>query len=161
MMQGGEDVPPSFTTEKEKNVAEQRVDRLKSLHRGEIAATETYVQALEQLGNDPCAGDLTAIRDDHREFANEMRKHVHELGEEPDQSSEIWGQWAKAVEGGAKLLGKSGALTALQEGEKQGINSYESALQEPIPEVCKTAIRSTLLPKMRDHVATLARLMSA
>ncbi len=80
----------------------QQVDTLKSLHRGEIAATETYVQALEHLEHDMDVLTLEAIRNDHREFANELRKYVHEVGDEPDQSSGTWGHWAKAVEGGAQ-----------------------------------------------------------
>ena len=42
---------------------------LNALLRGELAATETYQQAMAKVGNEPGAADLTRIRDEHREAA--------------------------------------------------------------------------------------------
>ncbi len=135
-------------------------DKLHALHRGEIAATETYNQALEKLADDPCASELRSIRDEHRTFANELRQHVRDLGDKPDQGSGTWGAWAKLVEGTAKVFGKNAALKALKEGEEHGLKDYESALEEAIPEECKTAIRGTLIPRTRAHIAALDRMMA-
>ncbi len=138
----------------------QKVETLKYLHRGEIAATETYVQALDKLENDSDTSVLKSIRDDHRDFANELRKYIHEVGDEPDHTSGAWGYWTKFIQGGAQIFGKAVALKALNEGEKHGVNSYETALHEPIPQECKAVIRHTLLPKTKEHVDTLERMMS-
>lgn len=139
----------------------QGLDTLKSLHRGEISATETYGQAIDRLEKDPAVNELTTIRNEHREFANELRQHVHQLGEKPDQDSGVWGTWAKLVEGTATMLGKAATLKALKEGEEHGLNSYQDALKEDIPTVCKDAIRNTLIPRTRQHIAVLDRLMSS
>jgi hypothetical protein len=95
---------------------------------GEIAATETYQQALAQVGNEPGAEGLHGAHRDHREAANRLRQYVRALGGEPSQSSQTWGVFAKAVEGAAKLLGNTAALKALKAGEERGAATYEEAL---------------------------------
>jgi uncharacterized protein (TIGR02284 family) len=140
--------------------AQKTVDRLNSMLRGEIAATETYQQALDKVGAEPGADALRSIHVDHRETANEFRKHVHHHGGNPDQGSGAWGAFAKAVEGTAKVFGDTAAMKALKEGEEQGISSYEAALKDPdLPPECKTLVHSSLA-NCRTHVAMLDRLMS-
>src|SRR5262245_59189846 len=80
------------------------VNTLNSLLRGELAATETYQQALAKLKDDPEASNLRQIHIDHRASANTLRQHVHGCGGEPDHGSGAWGTWAKFVEGTAKLF---------------------------------------------------------
>jgi len=135
---------------------------LNSLLRGELAATETYQQAMAQIGDGQGATELRQLRDEHRTAANAIRQHIHDLGGKPDQDSGAWGAFAKAVEGSAKLFGNTAALKALKEGEEHGISAYERVLQDDaVPAVCKNAIQSTLLPQARAHLQTLDRLMSA
>src|SRR3954453_8494898 len=55
---------------------------------GELAATETYQQALAQVGDEPGAEELRRIHVEHREAANRLRQFVRELGGEPAQSSQ-------------------------------------------------------------------------
>jgi uncharacterized protein (TIGR02284 family) len=138
------------------------IDTLNSLLRGELAATETYQQALAKIGNDARADQLHQIHRDHRESANTLRKHVHEHGGQPDQDSGAWGAFAKSVEGTAKVFGNTAALKALKEGEEHGVHSYEDALKDDhLPADCKDLIRTSLLPQTRAHIAVLDRLMSA
>jgi uncharacterized protein (TIGR02284 family) len=141
------------------------VDALNSLLRGELAATETYQQALAKLGDVPAASpgaeDLRRIHHEHRSAANTLRQHVHKHGGQPDQGSGAWGAFAKAVEGTAKLFGNAAALKALKEGEERGVSDYESALQDPdFPADCKDLVQNTLLPQTRAHIPVLDRLMS-
>ena len=137
------------------------IQTLNSLLRGEIAATETYNQAMEKMKGYTGSSEIRRIRDDHREAANMLRQHVRDQGGKPDQDSGAWGTWAKLVEGTAKLFGTQSALKALKEGEEQGVSSYEEVLQdEDLPIECKEAIRSTLL-QTREHIATVDRLMAA
>jgi uncharacterized protein (TIGR02284 family) len=120
-------------------------DTLNSLLRGELAATETYQQALEKIGNDAGASELRQIHVDHREAANTLRQHVHNVGGTPDQGSGAWGAFAKAVEGTAKLFGNTSALKALKEGEEHGVKSYENVLQDSdLPTECQTLVRTVL-----------------
>ena len=135
------------------------VDTINSLLRGEIAATETYQQALEKVGNDPRAAELKQIHAEHREAANQLRKHVHSHGADPVQDSGAWGAFAKTVEGVAKLFGNTAALKALKEGEEHGRNAYEDALLDPdIMPSCKVLI-TQLLIQTRAHINILDRLM--
>jgi len=138
------------------------IDTLGSLHRGEIAATETYNQALEKFAGQPEEAELRGIRDEHRETANTLRQHVRHHGGTPDTGSGWWGGWAKFVEGTAKVFGKSAALKALKEGEEHGIKEYQAALADKdMAADCQSLIRSQLLPRCQAHVQVLDRLMSS
>jgi uncharacterized protein (TIGR02284 family) len=138
------------------------IDRLNSLLRGELAATETYQQAMTKLANDPHAAELRKLHAEHRAAANTLRQHVHGHSGTPDQSSGVWGGWAKLFEGTAALFGESAALKALKEGEEHGLKDYETALQDKTmaPE-CMDLIRNELLPQTRQHVAALGRMISS
>ena len=147
------------TTEK---ISTKAIDRLNELLRGELAATETYQQALAKVGDDPAAADLRQIHREHREAANTLRQHVHKVGGKPDQGSGAWGAFAKTIEGGAKLFGNTAAIKALKEGEETGICSYEKSLDSnELPAECQTLIRSQLLPQTRAHIPVLERAMQA
>jgi uncharacterized protein (TIGR02284 family) len=135
-------------------------ETLNRLLRGELAATETYQQAMEKAGADTAASELRRIRDEHRDAANTLRQHVHQHGDKPDQDSGAWGAFAKAVEGSAKLFGNRAAIKALKEGEEHGIKDYEAALKEDsLPPECKELIRGKLLPETRSHVPVLDKMM--
>jgi len=141
---------------------EHDIECLNSLLRGELAATETYQQAIAKMDRTAHAADLRRMHVEHREAANTLRQHVHECGGKPDQGSGAWGAWAKFVEGTAKIFGETAALKALKEGEEQGVKDYESALQKgELAAECRLLIRNQLLPQTREHIATLDRMMSS
>ena len=141
-------------------MSDRQTKELNSLLRGELAATESYQQALAKVGEDPGADELRRIQVDHREAANTLRQHVHKFGGKPDQRSGVWGTFAKAVAGTAKLLGQTAAMKALLEGEKMGVKDYEAALhKKDLPSECKDFIRMDLLPQTRAHIAALDNLM--
>jgi uncharacterized protein (TIGR02284 family) len=138
------------------------IDTLNSLLRGELAATETYQQAMDKIDDEPGAADLRRIHVDHREAANTLRQMVHRFGGKPDQDSGAWGTFAKAVEGTAKLFGNTAALKALKEGEEHGVNSYEDALEDQdLPAEIRDLVSRSLLPQTRQHIAVLDRIMDA
>jgi len=142
-------------------MATATVNSLNSLLRGELSAVETYEQALAKLDDTKASNELRRIHDEHSEAVSTLRQHVHQHGGQPPQSSGAWGAFAKAVEGTAKLLGSSAALKALKEGEEHGIKQYETVLQTAeVPADCKAVISSMLLPRTRQHVPVLDRLMA-
>jgi uncharacterized protein (TIGR02284 family) len=142
--------------------ATEKIDTLNSLLRGEIAATETYQQALAKVGDGTGAAELRRIHEEHRDAANTLRQHVHQHGGKPDQGSGAWGKFAKAIEGAAKLFGNTAALKALKEGEEKGASDYEAALKdEELSMDCKSLITTKLLPQTRSHIPVLDRLMEA
>lgn len=142
--------------------ATNAIDVVNSLLRGELAATETYQQALDKVSAEPEAMRLREIHREHREAANELRICIRNHGAVPDHGSGAWGSFAKAVEGTAKVFGNAAALKALKEGEELGVNNYRQALDEQeLPADCRTLITSRLLPQTQRHVATLDSLIEA
>lgn len=137
----------------------QCIDVCNSLLRGEMSAVETYTQAIEKFDSDPYHAALIEIRSEHEHSASVLRQHLIEMGAEPSDSSGVWGSFAEAVEGTAKLLGESAALTALEQGEEHGINEYENALEDgEVMDEIKAEIRRTLLPRLTGHVSILRTL---
>lgn len=142
-------------------MAQTTTDTLNSLLRGEISAIETYQQALVKLDDKKGSEEVRRIHAEHIDAANSLRRHVHQHGGQPDHGSGAWGAFAKAVEGAAKVLGNDAALKALKEGEELGIKAYERSLQDKsLPADCGTLIASTLLPRAREHLPVLDRLMA-
>jgi uncharacterized protein (TIGR02284 family) len=139
----------------------QAMETLQALLRGELAAVETYQQALDKLGDDPKAADLRQVHQEHIQAANTIREQVRQFGGMPEHSSGAWGAFAKAVEGAAKLFGNTAAIKALKEGEEHGIKDYEKALQAgTLPVPSREAIEASLLPQTRRHLDVLDRLLS-
>jgi len=137
--------------------------KLNTLLRDEISAVETYQQALDKLRDEPHVGEvqqISSICEDHRDSAMKLRERIIQHGGKPTEDSGAWGTWSKLVMGGAKLLGDRAALTALRQGEENGIKDYQEALQEAdIPEDVRSLIQTTLLPRQQQHLNVLNRLM--
>lgn len=140
---------------------EERIEPLNSLLRGELAALETYQQALAKVSNEPGAFELRHLETQHREAAELLRQHIVQHGGKPATDSGAWGTWARAVEGTAKLFGNAAALRALKEGEEHGVSSYESALQnQDLDPDARELIAATLLPRTRAHIPVLDRFLN-
>ena len=135
-------------------------DALNTLLRGEISAVETYDQAIGTFEGDAVAAALGRIRDEHVSAVSALRDRVRMNGGEPSEGSGPWGTFASAVTGAAKIAGPGTVLAALKQGEEHGINDYESALSKSdIGPDCQNVLRTQLLPKCRQHVAELDRLV--
>lgn len=138
------------------------IDKLNSFLRGELSAVETYNQAIEKLADEPAIVQrLRSLRDSHSARVSELSTRITALGGEPDDTSGAWGGFAKLVEGGAKLFGKSAAIAALEEGEDHGKRLYEDNLDE-LSEHIKEFIRSQIMPEQRrthDALAEIKRQM--
>jgi uncharacterized protein (TIGR02284 family) len=136
-----------------------RAEDLNELLRGELSAVETYNQAIDRFGSEPGADDLKRLRTDHQDAVALLKDLVMKAGGSPATSSGAWGDFAKAIEGGAKLFGNDAAFSALKQGEEHGVSEYESALKdEDLTESDKSAIRDRLLPKVREHAGVLDNL---
>ncbi|CAN5353190.1 hypothetical protein BH11PLA2_BH11PLA2_19580 [soil metagenome] len=138
-----------------------KIDEMNSLLRGELAAVETYEQAMKKFDKAEALQTLGRIRDDHKAAASCISSHILALGGVPDTDSGTWGTFARAVTGTAKALGPQTVLVALHEGEQHGIADYESSLQSPhLCRECLYFIRGELLPHCREHLLTLEQFMS-
>jgi rubrerythrin len=149
--------PSSVTSEPSSQSS--ALDTLNELLRGEMAAIETYRQALEVAEEGEPAETLRALRLHHRDAADVLWHHVEAHGGQPSDGSGAWGAFAKAVEGTARLLGNRAALKALQQGEEHGLQKYEEALRNGLPLDCEMLIRETLLPRQRQHLPVLGDLL--
>jgi len=135
---------------------DQCIDVSNSLLRGELSAVETYTQALERFHREPERSLLESIRSDHRDSVERLRAHIDEMGVQPDDSSGVWGQFAKAVEGFAKVFGQTTTLMTLEAGELSGIDDYYCAIADPeVMDDLKDEIRSVLLPRLERHLDAL------
>ncbi len=135
------------------------VDQLNSFLRGELAAVETYDQALSKLEDARVKEPLREVRASHGHRADLLRRRILVLGGEPASSSGVWGGFAKLVEGSAAILGVSPAIAALEEGEDRGRANYRDDLYDLSPET-QSFVSHTVLPEqLRTHdvVSTLKR----
>jgi len=141
-----------------KHTEKTELHTLESLLRGEIAAAETYHQALDGID----LPSLRSIQRDHGDAIRFLTQEIVERGAEPPTSSGAWGVFARATEGAAKLLGDKRALGALRAGEHQGLVDYENAVtNKELGTKCRDHVVETLIPQQRRHVETLDQLIAA
>ena len=133
-----------------------RVHALNDLLQGEIAAAETYSQALDKFRGGTLQVALERLREDHVDAANQIKRHVLAAAGKPAKSSGAWGAFAKAVEGTAKAFGESAALKALLEGEEHGTKLYARGLEaKDLNPAVRTLLNDVLLPRQKRHVDTI------
>jgi hypothetical protein len=132
------------------------IDVCNRLLRGELSAVETYRQTLSRFDGDPAATTLRQILGEHEFAAELLRNNVLEMGGEPSTDSGAWGAFATAVQGVAQVFGESSAIKGLQQGEEHGLDDYEDALEDDdVMPSCKDMIRADLMPRARQHIASL------
>jgi len=135
------------------------IDVCNRLLRGELSAAETYRQTISKFEGDPAVTTLRQILSDHEFAAELLRNNVLEMGGEPSTDSGAWGVFANTVQGVAKVFGESSALKGLQQGEEHGLDDYEDALEDDdVMASCKDMIRADLMPRTRQHIASLQEL---
>jgi len=127
------------------------VDQLNSFLRGELAAVETYDQALSKIEDRQLKKPLREVRASHDRRAYLIRQRILVLGGEPVASAGMWGGIAKLVEAGAAAFGVSPAIAALEEGEDRGRDGYRKELDDLSPET-QAFVSDTVLPEqLRTH----------
>lgn len=136
------------------------IEQLNSFLRGEISAVETYDQAIAKLADEPAVAEsLRACRASHDRRVTALRGEIQRLGGEPADGSGVWGAFAKAVEGGAKVFGKSAAIAALEEGEDHGRDDYLGDLEKLTPAI-RSFVQTQLVPEQKRTHDALSRLKS-
>lgn len=135
---------------------------LGSLVREELSAVETYALALKKVGREPAGDELRRIEHEHEEAVDLLLASLRRRGQTPPKGSGLRGAWSKAREGAAMMLGSKAAIKALKKDEARGLHVYEDALRDEAldPEV-KDLIRARILPRAREHVPALDRLLAA
>ncbi|HET7506385.1 MAG TPA: DUF2383 domain-containing protein [Kofleriaceae bacterium] len=140
------------------------VDQLNHYLRGEISAVETYRMALDKLDRTSTArSELEACLQSHQSRVLLLREAIVTAGGTPSDSSGPWGVFAKAVEGGARVLGDKVAVAALEEGEDHGLKDYRHDLKE-VDSVARSLVTSQLIPEQQrthDRMSMLKKRLSA
>jgi uncharacterized protein (TIGR02284 family) len=140
------------------------IDVLNKLLNNELSAMETYQQALEKLRKDAGLGEalqLLPIYEDHKAAVSSLQEQIYHLGGRPLYDSGIWEKWAKMDQEGTYLLDKEVALNALREGEQNGVEDYEQAVQDSdLPLDVRYLIQAKMLLKQHSHIRMLDMLIS-
>jgi rubrerythrin len=141
------------------------VNDLNAALRGELAAIETYGQALNKLrpehGNDPKFAQLSQILEQHDQAAARLQSLIRLHGGSATTDSGAWGTWSNTVMGAARLFGDRSALKALKEGEESGIKHYRQILDDSsVPSDLRSEV-TTLMQRSQEHVRQLDQMMDA
>jgi bacterioferritin (cytochrome b1) len=129
--------------------------KLKKLHRGELAAIDSYDEAIKKFPSFTGV-DLAKIRADHADAAERLRGRIVALAGTPDLTAGPWGDWSEAVTKAGSAFGEDAGLRALQAGEQHGKNEYNEALSNAAVDAdTKQIIRDVLLPRQEEHLTTL------
>ncbi len=144
---------------------EDVIDDLNEVLRGELAATETYRQALDKLrdefGRDSRYQQLAQMHKEHGEAVSDLRSLVQQLGGTPSDDAGAWGTWSNTVMGAARIFGDHAALTALASGERKGIDDYQDLLKgESTPDQARHTVRM-LMGRNQERIQQLETLMDA
>ncbi len=135
------------------------IEQLNAFLRDELAAVETYQQCIEKMDQPQVASGLTDLQRSHQKRATLLSHRVQELGGIPETDSGMWGSFSKLVEGGASMFGEKSALSALEEGEDRGVESYRSGADKLTP-ANRSFINTSILPEHNRSHDTLNRLKS-
>lgn len=136
-------------------------EALNTLLRGELAAVESYDRAVPGFEQQPAAADLHRIRAAHAEAVAVLRDRITRAGGTPADGSGAWGAFTAVVTGAAAAVGPATVLRALQEGERHGVGEYEAALTgDRLDADTANLIRTQFLPRCRQHVLDLDRMMA-
>jgi len=101
------------------------VDQLNGLLKGELAAVESYKQALTKIADQAKAEALKDNLASHQERAGKLRQAIEELGGTAELNTGSWGSITKWMTTNAGKMGDTAILTALEEGEDLGEDDYE------------------------------------
>lgn len=124
------------------------VENLNAFLRGERSAVETYKQAIEKIDDSNVTQRLRELCDSHENRMRQLEARIESLGGAPDRSSGPWGSFAKLVQGGANVFGKSAAVSALEEGEDHGQRLYKDHIDE-LSDETRQFINSQIMPEQR------------
>lgn len=141
------------------NYSDKDIDKLNDFLKSEIAAVETYDQAIEKTGQSSnVVQRLVELRQSHANRASLLKERIVALGGEPAEGSGLWGGFAKLVEGGAKAFGEKAALEALEEGEDKGLQEYRDEIDD-LSDASRQFVASMILPEQQRSHDTMSRML--
>jgi uncharacterized protein (TIGR02284 family) len=141
------------------------INKIEKLLKNEMAAAETYHQALEKFEEEAQGNEVNSLQpiyEEHTEAVSELQEKIQQLGGMPPSGSGLWGSWSEALMGGAKLIGKDAMLNALLAGEKSGLDDYQDAAEDPdVPPEVSDLIKSKFMNSQQENIRVLNRLLQS
>jgi uncharacterized protein (TIGR02284 family) len=141
------------------------IDKVEKLLKNEMAAAETYHQALEKFEEEARSNEIASLQpiyEEHTEAVSELQERIQQLGATPPSGSGLWGSWSEALMGGAKLIGKEAMLNALLAGEKSGLDDYQDAAADPdVPPEVSDLIKSKYMNSQQENIRVLNQLLQS
>jgi uncharacterized protein (TIGR02284 family) len=125
-------------------IQEQSIQQLNSFLRGELAAVETYRQALEKVSNPSITTALTDCLRSHQQRVEILERQITQLGGQPSVGAGAWGKFTKLVQGGANVLGSKATIAALEEGEDLRIRDYRDLSK--LDPASRTVVEQQVVP---------------
>jgi uncharacterized protein (TIGR02284 family) len=139
------------------------LDKVEKLLKNELAAAETYHQALEKFEEEGQRNEiayLEPIYEEHTQAVSELQEKIQQMGGSPTTDSGLWGSWSETVMSGAEMIGKDAMLNALLAGEKSGLDDYEEAVQDAdIPSDVSSLIQTKFVNSQQENIRVLNRLL--
>ncbi len=136
---------------------ETSVNTLKSFLRGELAAIESYRQAIDKVDKPPNKSQLGSCLRSHEQRVSVLKQQIQSLGGEPVQSSGTWGTVGKVIASAAGMLSDKAAVGALEEGEDLVRDDYQRDLDKLDPS-SRQMVQEQLLPEQLQTHATMSSL---
>jgi bacterioferritin (cytochrome b1) len=133
------------------------IDKLNSFLRDELAAIETYEEALHDRATFSGKTELSQCQRSHEKRAAALKNKIVSLGGKPATTSGLQGTWKKLVEGTAVAIGPEMAIRALESGEDSVLRDYRKGIETADFEV-RSFIESTCLPEEEYTHRTLSEL---
>lgn len=119
--------------------------QLNLLLRVELAAVESYRQALDQLDSTLYYSTLLQCLRSHEERAERLRDEILARGGEPIQEVGAWHTLSRFSEFQTVVFGDIATISALIDGENEGQNDYRLALSELDPGA-RELVESAIIP---------------
>ncbi len=136
---------------------ETSVNTLNSFLRGELAAIESYRQAIDKVDKPPIKSQLGSCLRSHEQRVSVLKQQIQSLGGEPVQSSGTWGTVGKVIASAAGMLSDKAAVGALEEGEDLVRDDYQRDLDKLDPS-SRQMVQEQLLPEQLQTHATMSSL---
>jgi len=110
------------------NITNTTADNLLNQYRGELAAVESYIQALNKYEGQPEEDDLRTMLREHRDAANRLGVTLRRNGFPLPAGSGAWGTLASTAERVAAMVNDQIPLQLLRQGEAIGVSGYDKLL---------------------------------
>jgi hypothetical protein len=130
---------------------------LNALLDSELTAVVTYEQALNLFTDRPVWNDLRSICQNHRSAVGLLRDQLSNLAGEPEGTT-VFDSASPRVD---RAVTAVISFDALRIEEERRLAEIEQVLEcEQLPDECRFAIRTKVLPRCHEHIDVLAGMAS-